>query len=37
MLQMNLARILINGMKPEKKILTVSSFTIKFGMALFKR
>lgn len=37
MLQMNLAHILINITKPEKKILTESSCTIKFGMALSKR
>lgn len=37
MLQMNLAHILINVMKPEKEILTESSCTIKFGMALSKR
>lgn len=37
MLQINLAHILINVMKPEKKILTESSCTIKFGMALSKR
>lgn len=37
MLQINLAQILINVMKPEKKILTESSCTMKFGMALSKR
>lgn len=37
MLQINLAHILIKVMKPEKKILTEISCTIKFGMALSKR
>lgn len=37
MLQVNLAHILINVMKPEKKFLIESSYTIKFGMVLSKR
>lgn len=37
MLQVNLARILINVVKPEKTFLIESSYTIKFSMALSKR
>lgn len=37
MLQVNLAHILRNAMKPENKFLTESSYTTKFGMALSKR
>lgn len=37
MLQVNLAHILINIMKPENKFLIESSYTTEFGMALSKR